>query len=307
MLARLRAIYDRNRSALARLFGVVARLPVQFEAWVAEQMFLMSARNPVLGRASLPGMLFALPAFAFKALGSIWREARGDQVLRLYQVRNAAHYAPGGRGYSGLGELSTEDAARRFASLPSRLEPLVAAYPTLIQYRNGDSFLDAGCGQGQNLGYIARAFPDSRYTGFDIDERCLKIAASGLGGVAHRTLVHGSLGDAAFLRAMPDRSVDHVLICHVFSVLLESSVAATREYHARIIDEFVRIAAKSVLVIDQMSLGHEPEVIIEHVTRASMRENILAYFAKHAPLGEACILPGENTQAVLFKRTKTGA
>src|SRR5688572_26763393 len=102
MLARLRAIYDRNRSALARLFGVVARLPVQFEAWVAEQMFLMSARNPVLGRASLPGMLFALPAFAFKALGSIWREARGDQVLRLYQVRNAAHYAPGGRGYSGL-------------------------------------------------------------------------------------------------------------------------------------------------------------------------------------------------------------
>ena len=307
MLARLREIYEAQKGRLKSVFRVLAHVPVLFEAWVAEQKFLLSMRNPALGRPSVLGMPFALCAYFGKAMGAIWREARGDKVLQIYRARNAAHYAEGGRGYFGLGEFSAEDAARRFASLPSRLEPFVAAYPTLIQYRNGDSFLDAGCGQGQNLGYIARAFPDSPYTGFDIDERCLRIAAAGIGGAAHRRLMRGSLSDRDFLRSLGDRSCDHVLICHVFSALLESSVAATRLYHQRVIDEFVRIAARSVLVIDQMSLGREPEVEIEHVSRANMRENILGYFARHAALGEACILPGDNTQAVLFKLTKTGA
>jgi ubiquinone/menaquinone biosynthesis C-methylase UbiE len=301
MKKRLQLLRDQYSSKLKPLFQVLVRLPVHFEIWISDQQFLRSVENPVLGRPSALGTLFALQASFWRAIRAIWKEARTEYTLQVYKTQNLVHYAKGGRGYLNLDKLSKQECMNQFAGLDSRLQLFLDSYPATIGYKDGESFLDAGCGKGQNLKFILSRYPRSPYTGFDIDERCLRVAKAGVDGSVNRTLSQGSILDFEFLGSFTDKSVDHVLICHVFSTLLEPTILQTQSSHQRIVDEFVRIAKKSVIVIDTMSLGRAFQVEIEHLTRATIRENIAAYFAKHQSAGETCILSCQDFRAVLFK------
>jgi ubiquinone/menaquinone biosynthesis C-methylase UbiE len=279
-------------------------LPVQVDRWVTDQIFLKRLNNPSVGRPTFLGSALAMLASIWRAIRTLWSEVRTDRVLELYREQNRAHYAKGGRGYINLEHLSREQCSSLFAGLTSRLQQFLADYPVTIGYQNGDSFLDAGCGKGQNLKYVSSAYPQSPYIGFDIDERCLQIAQVGASGSEIRSLRQGSILDPEFLKTFADKSIDHVFVSHVFSTLLEASAAQTRALHQRVVDELVRIARKSVFIIDEMSLETSLHIRIEQRTRAIALENVMAYFAKHRASGEPCILTSQESRALLFRSTR---
>lgn len=289
---------------LKPLFRLLVILPVQIERWVVDQIFLKGLANSSVGRPTSIGSTIAMAASTWRVLRRLWSEVRTDCVLELYREQNRAHYARGGRGYINLEHLSREQCSTHFAGLTSRLQQFLADYPVTIGYRNGDSFLDAGCGKGQNLKFVSSAYPQSPYIGFDIDDRCLQIAQVGVDGSEIRSLRQASVLDLDFLKTFSDKSLDHVVVSHVFSTLLEASASRTIVIHQDVIDELVRIARKSVLVIDEMSLEPSLQVRIEQRTRAIALENIMAYFAKHRAVGEPCILTSQESRALLFRSTR---
>lgn len=305
MLARLKSLYVEHRDKLRPLFRLLVWLPVRFDIWLSQQKFSLStAGRPGFARPSVLGAPFAYLAYAWRALRALWRDAYAETVLETYSRRNLAHYAPGGIAYSNLESISAQDAAAGFAALGSRLALHLDAYPSLVDYRDGESVLDAGCGKGQNLKCILERFPNSPYTGFDFDPRGLQVAQAGVAGAPHRRLMQGNLLDPAFLRAFADKSVDHALVSHVFSALFESGLAATRASHARIVDELVRISRRSVLILDRMTLDGSVAVEIEHASRATVCETIIGYFAAHRASGEACVLACDGSTAVYFRHRR---
>jgi SAM-dependent methyltransferase len=298
---------DRVVRTAKPFFRVLAAVPLRTRVWVTDQRFLKGLGNPAVGTPSLIGQGAAYASQAREALRGAWDEAYAERALSTFKERNSEHYAPGGRGYVDLPDLSPEQKTAAFAGLTSRLEGLVNEYPTMLAYRDGESFLEPGCGKGQNLKFITRRYPSSEYVGFDIDARCLAVASVGLEGSPKRRVVEGSILDFDFLKSFGDRSFDHVFVSYVFSTLLGASLDETRAAHQRVIDEFVRIARKSVLVLDTMSLDGRMQVEIEQRTRAAIRENIAEYFLKYRSRGETAICLGQSTPAVLFKVRSMGA
>jgi ubiquinone/menaquinone biosynthesis C-methylase UbiE len=290
----------RSAAPFLPVFNVVVRVPVRIGIWISDQRFLLSLNNSQVGRPSPGGRVVAYLTMGWRLIRELWSSASTEYAFQLFERRNRAHYAPGGRGYVNLESVSDPDARAMYDGLESRLELLVNSYPSIIPYRDGESFLDAGCGKGQNLKFIARKFPSSPYVGFDIDERSLRVAGFGLGAVGPRSLRAGSLLDAAFLAGFSDKSFDHVFTSHVFSTLLSATTEETRNAHQRIVDSFVRIARRTVIIIDEMTLGSALEIEIEQQTRASVMENIASYFSAHVASGETIVLPQRSATAVLF-------
>ena len=301
MRNQLRLLYGKWTPKLKPLFRALVCLPVHAEIWITDQRFLVSLQNPTVGRPSAIGTLFAVQGYLWRAIKVMWREACTEYTLHLYSKRNLAHYAKNGRGYINVVNLSERERIDQFAKLESRLQVFVDSYPMMVGYKDGESFLDAGCGKGQNLKFIMSRYSHSPYTGFDIDERCLQVAKVGTEGSADRSLRQGSILDIDFLQSFEAKSVDHICVCHVFSTLLLPTIAETKISHQRIIDEFVRMSRKSIMIIDSMSMGKSFEVEVEQATRAVVCEDIASYFERHQSLGEACILSCRGFLAVLFK------
>ena len=301
MRARLKLLHGKYASKLKPLFRALVRFPVHADVWITDQRFLASLQNPTVGRPTAIGVACAFHVYLWRAIKVMWKEARAEYTLRLYSKQNLVHYAKDGRGYLNVVNLSERERIDQFAKLESRLQVFVDSYPMMVGYEDGESFLDAGCGKGQNLKFILSRYPRSPYTGFDIDERCLQVAKVGTEGSADRSLMQGSILDFDFLQSFEAKSVDHIFVCHVFSTLLSPTICETKLNHQRIIDEFVRMSRKSILIIDGMSLGKSFEVEVEQVTRAVVCENISSYFERHQSLGEACILSCRDFRAVLFK------
>lgn len=301
MRTQLKLLRDKCASRLKPLFQALVCLPVHADVWITDQMFLVSLQSPTIGRPSVIGMLFAFQGYLWRAIKVMWNEAYTEYTLHLYSKRNLAHYAKNGRGYMNVPNLSDQERIDQFAKLESRLEVFVDSYPMMVDYIDGESFLDAGCGKGQNLKFVLGRFPHSLYTGFDIDERCLQVARIGTEGCATRSVRHGSILDFNFLKSFEAKSVDHVYVCHVFSALLSPTIDETKLRHQSIIDEFVRISRRSIMIIDSMTIGNFLEVRIEQLTRATVCEDIVSYFGKHRLIGEACVLSCQHSRAVLFK------
>ena len=97
------------------------------------------------------------------------------------------------------------------------------------------SFLEAGCGSGRNLFYIAKVMPSARILGIDINARAVEFAQSNLGERAQ--IRQGSLYD---LSRFADASIDVV-----FSMGVLMHVAHDRV--ADVLAEMQRIARVAVV------------------------------------------------------------
>ncbi len=273
------------------------------DRWAADKIFLASMKNPALGTSHV-GAGFRMIRAAYRLLRAVWHEAYVGFGLSIYESENRKHYAPGGRGYSNVVSLDDAEALREFEHLHSRLQTFQASYPSMLAFENGDSFLDAGCGKGQNLQFILREFPDSPYTGFDIDERALRVVRIGAErhGSAEISISAGSLSDLGFLSSIPSCSCDHVFACHVISTVFGSGLDATRALRQAIIEHLIRISKKSVLVIDGFDTGTEFDLTIEQRSRAMFSENLQRYFVAPEKCGEAFVLVSEFSTAVYFRK-----
>jgi hypothetical protein len=95
-------------------------------------------------------------------------------LLGLVEEKVVEHFRKGGgvpySSYPSFQALQSEETSRIFdARLIDQIIPL-AGDDLVEKLRKGVNVLDIGCGQGHALNLMARAFPNSRFVGYDMSE-----------------------------------------------------------------------------------------------------------------------------------------
>jgi ubiquinone/menaquinone biosynthesis C-methylase UbiE len=171
---------------------------------------------------------------------------------------------------------------------------------------DGDSFLDCGCGPGQNVAELRRAFPASPIKAFDYNGEAIAVVRAGTAGDRLVTVEQGSVLEAAYLAAYPSGSFDHVLISHVMSFLMHPTEEETRAARQVIIDELIRIARHTVIVLDIIETNRpQMTVEIEQRDRGLVHDDLTTYFKRHESEGRLYIMLSTEDEAIVFRKQRT--
>jgi len=133
--------------------GVIRHDPVAGTYW------LPAEHASSLTRSAGPGNLASITQY-FALMGNV-----EDGVVRSFEKGGGVPYSE----YPKFQELMREESAAVFdATLTDVTLPLV---PGLVErLKSGIDVLDVGCGAGHAINLMARAYPNSRFTGFDFSE-----------------------------------------------------------------------------------------------------------------------------------------
>ncbi len=215
--------------------------------------------------------------------GEVLRESRAafvrefaEYALPRYKVFTEDHYSAGGYGYRGLEKIGSAAAKTRYEAGKSRLSHYLDHNKRLLDCQDGDSFLDAGCGDGYNIKELARRFPSSIIHGFDVNDAALAIVRM---SEAHPqlTLRQGTFLDPKFMANYLDLSFDWVLMSHALGFITGLSIIDTIKVRTRLVQDLARVSRKGVIILDgPPEAGFSVE--IEHKTRCIVKSNYMMLF-----------------------------
>ncbi len=231
-----------------------------------------------------------------------WRAEYVDFGSRFYTDRLKRHYA--GIGHQDLQNTDNEQRMALYAAnSPSRLAPYLDAHPTVLDCRDGETFLDAGCGRGPEIKEMLARFPTSKITGLDISHEALAVVRSGTAAEGRVETRQGSLYDSSLLAAIPDGSIDHVLLSHVIPYLMGAGVSDSKAQRQGVIDHLVRIARRTVTILtDRVERRTEPWLTPVLIDAALFRDDLPGYLEKHLVAGERYTLTVELNHSALVLR-----
>jgi SAM-dependent methyltransferase len=163
-----------------------------------------------------------------------------------FQGRSDAFSAAVAEGTAGLQVLSSRKLLPELPGLKAKLDA-------------GGTVLEVGCGEGRHLIQLAKAFPEARCVGVDIDPTGMKAARAAIkaAGLSDRIeVVAGQIGDAA-----ADGTVDAVVMIEV----LHEIAPGIRQ---TVIDDCARALAPGgwLLIVDEtypstLAQSREPEFL----------------------------------------------
>ena len=302
---------DQKIYHLFRVFKKVFVLPIYWCCYVVEKFvidnhYLVSHRH-----RSLVPRWYSYPVWLFLAstryLSRQFRAGYLDFRIQRYANLVDRHYEEHrGRAYRNYHSLSVSERVHIYSKQRGRVAPIIQAYPHILLYADGDKFLDVGCGRGQNIIELSKSFPNSQISGFDVNSEALDIVAAGTSSNAKINTFVGDIKDTQFLRTFTPGSVDHVVVSHVFSFLLDQGGERdTVSFRQKIIDHLMEIARESVLILDSgassLNFG-EPSLQVEQKGRAHYQDMILQYFVSHQAVGHPVILYSNKSVGVLFRK-----
>ena len=292
-----------SKIILCSIFRWIVPLWFWIYRWIKDQEFLVNLQSPTLR----PGLL-AFPIWlimsSFKLIKKSWTSVYIDYGMQRYSTWVGEHYSPTGRGYFNYGNLSEQDKANLYGEPRGRIEYFLKNYPQTLNYEDGQSILDAGCGRGQNTKVLSEYFPTSKIKAFDLSEEALSVVELGVENQKQIQTEVGSITDINYLKQYPTNGFDHVLLSHVFSFIMSGSEAESLQLRQQIIDELIRISSRTVLILDGPEILHlkEPSFNIEQLQRATYTESIIHYFYKHLNHGEVCVIVSTGSFGVLFQQ-----
>lgn len=269
-----------------------------------DQMFLSSLRNESLR----PSIFFYPISFLVRGgafFTRLFAKEFNDYAFSKYVNYIHVHYSREGRGYFSYENLSDGEKIKLYGQPHGRIQYFIDHYSDLLNYQNGDSFFDAGCGRGQNIKVLLEMYNRSSIEGVDLSKEAVEVINL---AVSRKTLhvAPGDLTDPETFRSINDDAFDHVIMSHVFSLLIDKDVNSTKALRASIIKELVRIARKSVLILDSNEVvASEEAFVIEQAFRGSFSETILPYFPHNQ--GLTVTLQGEAGVGVLFRKMSQDA
>lgn len=227
------------------------------------------------------------------------RRHREDAILNQFTVYIQRHYGPHGRGYEDLAAMPLTAKKERYGRQTPRLADFVDTWNDLLRYNDGDSFADLGCGTGQNIKTLVAQFPHSPVLGIDVSQGALDFVAE-VETAPHLRLAHGSITNLEQLDALLSSPVDHIVLSHVFSTLIDASVYSTKDRRQELVRLLVSKARKSVIIIDAFSARGDFTVEIEQRDRAVVFDDVLSYFESVGP-GRAVLVRSPRTEAVIYQ------
>jgi len=261
-----------------------------------------------LRQLGLPGYRWWLRPFglllrAFDVLDRGWRLACTRAAIRHYAKTLPRHYGPSGLAYGHLTQEADSDRLARFKKQQGRIR-FYLQDRRIINFMDGDSFLDCGCGPGQNVVELRRAFPGSPIKAFDCSADAVAIVKLGSKGDPLTIAELGDVLDFAYLASFPDKSVDHVLISHVIGFLLRSSIEETRRTRQHIVNELVRVARKTVIILDRIETNQKRmSVEIEQRDRGIVHDDLTYYFRCHQSQGELYLMLSPEDEAIVYRKS----
>jgi ubiquinone/menaquinone biosynthesis C-methylase UbiE len=263
-----------------------------------------------LRQLGLPGQRWWLRPFgillrAFGVLDRCWRVAFTRAAIRHYAETLQRHYGPTGLAYGHFVHEADFDRLTRFKKQRGRIRFYLHDH-RIINFMDGDSFLDCGCGPGQNVVELRRAYPRSPIKAFDSSADAVAIVKLGSKEDPLTIAELGDVFDVVYLASYPDKSVDHVIVSHVMGFLLRSSIEETRVARQHIVNELVRIARKTVVILDRIETNHQGiSVEIEQRDRGIVHDDLTYYFRCHGSQGELYLMLSPEDQAIVFHKPIT--
>ena len=127
-----------------------------------------------------------------------------DQIVECFKKGGGVSYDEFGR----IHEVIAEDSGQ--SVLPILVDKILPLAPGIVQRMEiGIDVLEAGCGSGRALNLLARRFPKSRFTGYDISPEAIgagrrQAAAEGIGNARFRSTRRGTRGRRRCVRSCPD-------------------------------------------------------------------------------------------------------
>ena len=288
---------------LSLIFKPIVPLWFWIYRWLKDQEFLVSIQSRTLRPALIAYPIWLIMS-GFKLIKKSWASVYIDYGMQRYSTWVGEHYSPTGRGYFNYGNLSEQEKANLYGEPRGRIEYFLKNYPQTLNYENGQSILDAGCGRGQNTKVLSEYFPNSTIKAFDVSEGALNIMEIGVKNQKQIQTEVGSITDINYLKQYPTNGFDHVLLSHVFSLIMSGSEAGTLLLRQQIIDELIRISSRTVLILDGPEILHlkGPSFNIEQLQRAFYAESIIRYYNKHLNHGEVCAFFSTESCGVLFQQ-----
>lgn len=238
------------------------------------------------------------PVLAWARLTRIWFDVKQEFLFERFSRLNLLHYGKAGRGYLSIATSSRSVRVQRYSQQVSRLERFFDRYSDLMRFEDGQSFLDLGCGTGQNIRALASRFPSSRIVGVDINEDALDLVRE-CEGSDLVSLELGNLVDPNFRKAVLSAGFDHIILSHVFAFLLAPSRAATNELRSSIISELIESCHSSIVIIDTFGPELLPTIEIEQRQRAVVSQDVLGLFADQSH-GRAFLVDSRGSRAIVF-------
>ena len=148
-------------------------------------LYLRAVRHDLFVRQrALPGQRwwlipFGIASRAFGVLRRCWREAFTRAAIRHYAETLTRHYGPRGLAYGHLASEAASDRIARFKNQQGRIR-FYLQDRRVLDFVDGDSFLDCGCGPGQNAVELRRTFPTSPIKAFDYSADAIRYCRLGL-------------------------------------------------------------------------------------------------------------------------------
>ena len=274
-------------------FGL-ARLSIAARVAIVDAKFAHRQNLPLTPTARV----IAWPALAWERLGQIFREEHEEVIFRRYTPLHREHYGDTGRGYQSVVLESQADRSRRYKGQKSRLEFFMDHYPDLVRFADGDSFLDFGCGTGQNIRTLAERFSGSQIVGYDLNASAIELIAD---CEVHPgvSVAVGDLTDEKFRVESLREGFDHIVLSHVFSLVFGASRIETLALRKRIILDLVSACHKSLIILDTFGGQKESKIEIEQRQRAMINDDILDLFLEIDD-GRAFLIASDRTRAVVF-------
>ncbi|MEQ8228941.1 MAG: class I SAM-dependent methyltransferase [Rhodospirillales bacterium] len=262
----------------AALIRSLAVLPMfHLARFFLDQMFLVRLDNPRIRPVFFAHPL-SLLCRTLNYFGRLFRHEYNDYALTRYAKYQRHHYGPDGRGYFSYDNISDTDKIKLYGYPEGRLGSFIDAYGPILDYRNGDRFFDCGCGRGQNVKVLLDRFDRSEIRALDISAEAVSIIDLATKGERVATS-SGDVTDPAILGTIADKSCDHAIISHVFSLLICPGLEKTKAARAHVVKELLRIARKSVLIIDEpAAISDHERFVIEQWNRGFFAEYLPRYF-----------------------------
>lgn len=265
---------------------------------LADQIFLYQLESSDLKPSPIAApMIFLVRVWRY--LRRVYNEEFTDYALVRYANFTKRHYSKEGRGYFSYDDLSDADRIELFGRPRGRIEPFLTGYRDVLAFADGDSFFDAGCGRGQNTKVLLENFPSSSILALDVSQEAITVIDTAVKSPKLLTKV-GDLAAPETLAAISDGAYDHVVMCHVLSVMICPGLEATRNLRRRLVEEFARVAKKSVIIIDSQAIIAPGENFeIEQRDRGWFDGSILPCF-EGLP-GQTIVLSANHSFAVFYK------
>ena len=239
-------------------------------------------------------------AIAWEKARSRLHAARQDRLFERYAELHQQHYGPSGRGYQNVAGGSRRERGDRYERQHSRLQDLLDSFPDFLGMSDGDSFLELGCGTGQNIRMLAERFPNSRILGFDVNADAVNLIREF--EVNPRVEVRvGDLTQDEFRSKALGGGFDHIILSHVFSLIFGSSAESTIAIRGRILSDLVTACRSSLVILDRFGAPGDLTIAIEQKQRATVSDDVLGYFVG-IPGGNAFMIASERTRAVVFRK-----